>query len=411
MESFSHMFNKLALSEGRFAKAFARPWSMKLFYLGYFSAMGTYLPYLGLYLGAAGLSSTQIGLTASMFPLAGAVMPSIWGLLSDRYGWRKQLLIAMLVCAVITSLLIWLVAHSFLVLFLCILVLAISLSPVIPLADSITLQWIGEHGGNYGPIRVYGSMGFLITAIIAGSILNTVGVTALFLLLAIVFCGPLCVSFFVPGQNKARVARMKIHEMLVLLRDRTLLLFILFCMVGYGTFAAYNTFFGLYLRSLGVSTGAIGLASGMATLSELPTMMLSGFLMKRLGVTWLLVIGLGVAVVRWLAYATFTDYPLLFAFTLLHGISFAGFYTAAVTFIDRRVPAHLRTTGQTLFYGATFGLGSWASTNLFGTLYERVHGSGLFLVAAALCSVAILGLLLLIPRHPARAESDMPQQD
>ena len=338
-----------------------------------------------------------------MVPLASVVMPPIWGLLSDRYGWRKQLLVAALLGAIITSLLLWLMAHSFVVLLVCILVLAITLSPVTPLADAITLQWIGPRGGSYGMVRVYGSIGFLITAIIAGGILNVVGITSLFLLLAAVFCGPFLASFFVPSQSEASVARMKSRELVVLLRDRTLLLFLLFCMVGYGTFAAYNTFFGLYLRSLGVSTTAIGLAAGMATLSELPTMMLSGLLMKRLSVKWLLLIGLGVATVRWLAYATFTDYTILFAFTLLHGISFASFYTAAVTFIDRHVPMHLRTTGQTLFYGTSFGLGTWASNNLFGALYEWLHGSGMFLAAAALCIVSILGLLLLIPRNPASA--------
>lgn len=395
--------NKLALSGDRLASVLAGPWSMKLFYFGYFSAMGVYLPYLGLYLGAVGLSGSQIGLTASMVPLASLMMPPIWGLLSDRYSWRKQLLVVALLGTIITSLLLWLIAHSFIVLLVLILALAITLSPVTPLADAITLQWISLRGGSYGMVRVYGSFGFLLMAIAAGGILNVVGITSFFLLLAIVFCGPFLASFFVPGQSKASVARMKSSELVVLLRDRMLLLFLLLCMVGYGTFAAYNTFFGLYLRSLGVSTTAIGLASGMATLSELPTMMLSGILMKRLSVKWLLLIGLGVAVVRWLAYAAFTDYTILFAFTLLHGISFASFYTAAVTFIDRYVSIHLRTTGQALFYGTSFGLGTWASNNLFGILYERLHGSGMFLVAAALCAISILGLLLLIPRDPPRA--------
>jgi len=382
---------------------------MKLFYLGYFSAMGVYLPYIGLYLGTVGLSGTQIGLTASMFPLASVLMPPLWGLLSDRYGWRKHLLMAALLGAVLASLLLWQIAHSFVILLLLISVLAIALSPAIPLADAITLQWIGQRGGSYGTIRVYGSLGFLIAAIAAGNILNAVGILSLFLLLSIVFCGPFLASFFLPGQSKTNIARVKSHEFVILLRDRTLLVFLFLCMVGYGTFAAYNTFFGLYLRGLGVSTAAIGLASGMATLSELPTMVLSGVLMKRLGVKWLLLIGLGVAVVRWLAYATLTDYPMLFAFTLLHGISFASFYTAGVTFIDRRVPIHLRTTGQTAFYGTTFGLGSWAGSNLFGVLYERLHGSGMFLAAAVLCSASILGLLLLIPRNPTRMNIEISQ--
>jgi len=402
MESISDMFNKLPLSKSRLSTVLAGPWSMKIFYYGYFSTTAVYLTYLGLYLGNAGFSGTEIGLTASMFPLATLVMPPLWGLLSDRYGWRKQLLMAGLLSIIIVSLVLSLVAHSFLVLFLLIVVLAIAFSPSIPLADAITLQWIGEHGGSYGAIRVYGSLGFLIAAIAVGAILNIVGITSLFLVLAIVCCAPFCASFFVPGQSKGSIVRMKSREWTALLRDRTLLLYLLLCMVGYGTFSAYNTFFGLYLRSLGVSTAAIGLASGMAILSELPTMMFSGLLMKRLGVKYVLLIGLSVAVIRWLGYATFTSYPILFAFTLLHGISFACFYTASVTFMDRRVPIHLRTTGQTLFSGTSFGLGSWVGTNFFGVLYEQLHGRGMFFAAAVICAAAILGLFVLIPRDPVR---------
>jgi PPP family 3-phenylpropionic acid transporter len=394
------MLNKSALSGNLLSRAMAGPWSMKLFYFSYFSGMGVYLPYLGLYLGSEGFSGTQIGLAASFFPLAGAVTPPLWGLLSDRFGWRKYLLLAALLAAVITSLLLWTIAHSFAMLLILLILLAIAISPAIPLADAMTLQWIDERGGSYGAIRVYGSLGFLITAIVAGTILNAVGIASLFLLLAIAFCGPFLASFFMPGQSKASMARANSQELLILFQDRVLLLFLLLCAIGYGTFSSYSTFFGLYLRSLGISTAQIGLASGMASLFELPVMMLSPLLLKRPGVKWLLIIGLCAAVVRWLGYATFTDYPALFLFTLLHGLSFASFYVAAVTFLDRRVPPLLRTTGQTLFYGTCFGLGSWISTNFYGTLYERLHGSTMYFIAAAICAASILGLILLLPRDP-----------
>lgn len=394
------MLNKQARTEKWRSSILAGPWSMKLFYFGYFSTMGTYLPYLGLYLGSIHLSGTQIGLISSLFPLASMIMPPLWGMISDRYGWRKRLLITALLGALIASFLLWIIVPTFVMLLLFILVLAIVLSPVIPLADAITLQWISHHGGNYGMIRVYGSLGFLVSSIVLGSILNTVGIAALFLLLSFIFALPLLTSLFVPGQSKASMVRVKRHELMQLLRDRTLLLFLLFCMIGYGTFAAYYTFFNLYLRSLGVDTSGIGLISGLAIVSELPIMIFSGLLLKWLGAKWLLLAGLGVAVVRWLAYGLFTEYALLFAFTLLHGISFGCFYIASVTFIDQHVPAQLRTTGQTLLYGASFGLGIWISTNLFGLFYDWLPGGGMFIIAALVCLAAMLGLFLLIPRNP-----------
>jgi len=67
------------------------------------------------------------------------------------------------------------------------------------------------------------------------------------------------------------------------------------------------------------------------------------------------------------------------------------------TISDRRVPPHLRTTGQTLFYGATFGLGSWAGATFFGMPYDYLHVRGMFLAAALTCATALGGLLLVTP--------------
>ncbi|HEX3643277.1 MAG TPA: MFS transporter, partial [Ktedonobacteraceae bacterium] len=183
----------------------------------------------------------------------------------------------------------------------------------------------------------------------------------------------------------------------IILRDRVLVLFLLFCAMGYSTFQAYDTFFSLYLHGLGAGTGMVGIAIGLAGLCELPAMALAGRMMKMLGVKRLLLIGFGIAVVRWSAYAALPNPNLALVFQTLHGLSFTAYYIAALTFIDRRVPPHLRTTGQTLFYGATFGLGSWAGATFFGILYDYLHVRGMFLAAALTCAIALGGLLLVTP--------------
>jgi PPP family 3-phenylpropionic acid transporter len=85
------------------------------------------------------------------------------------------------------------------------------------------------------------------------------------------------------------------------LQDRVVVLFLALAVVGYGTYAAYNTFFALYLQGLGAGTGVVGLAAGLASLSELPVMALAGRIMARVGIKRLLLAGLGAAALRWLA--------------------------------------------------------------------------------------------------------------
>jgi len=369
---------------------------MKIFYLCYFGASGVYFPYAGLYLGAIGLSGSQIGLIASTVPLAGVLLQPLWGLLSDRYGWRKRLLTTALLASALTAPLVAL-AHSFALLLLPIALLAVALSPTIPLADATTLQWLRRNGGSYGAVRIYGSFGFMLTALATGSFFVGTGILRLFPLYGLLLGVTFAVSLAAPGQGDAGMLRRGSSGMGSLLRDRALVLFLALCFAAYATYAAYNTFFGLYLRDLGAGTGVVGIAAGLASLSELPVMAVAGLAMRRLGVKPVLLIGLGAALVRWLAYAVLRDYHAALVFQALHGLSFAAFYVAGITFIDRRVPANLRATGQTLFYGATFGLGTCLGTDIFGVLYQRLHAAGMFLVAGLVCAVAIVGLLLVMP--------------
>src|SRR5581483_4680124 len=106
------------------------------------------------------------------------------------------------------------------------------------------------------------------------------------------------------------------------------------------------------LKGLGANTGIVGLAAGLATLSEIPAMAFSGRLLARFGIKPLLLAALGACVVRWLGYSLVHDYRLALLFQPLHGLTFALLYVSGVTFMERRTPPRLRATGQTLFNGA-----------------------------------------------------------
>jgi MFS transporter, PPP family, 3-phenylpropionic acid transporter len=376
---------------------------MKLFYLSFYVAAGVYLPYVGLYLQAIHLDGAQIGLIASLAPLAGAVLPPVWGVLSDRFGWRKPLLLLSLLVAALTAPTVPLVG-SVASLVPLMGLLAVALSPAVPLADATTLEWLRRHGGSYGAVRIYGSLGFLCSSFAAGQFLGGPHILALFPIYAVCLFCTFLASLGVPPQDRG--VRLASGEGIAsVLRDRVVALFLLCAIVGYGTFAAYNTFFGLYMKGLGASTAVIGVASGIATLSELPVMALAGWTIRRIGVKPLLLAGLAADVARWSAYALLHDYRLALPFQVLHGLGFAGFYVAGVTFIEQRVPARLLSTGQTLFNAALFGVGAVTGSNLFGHLYDHLHASGMFLVAAVLCVPALMGVALCVPADRSRGES------
>jgi PPP family 3-phenylpropionic acid transporter len=374
---------------------------MKLFYLCFFMGNGLYVPYLALYYHAIHLSGAQIGLLASLPPVASVVLQPLWGILSDRYRLRRQLLTVCLLCGAVLAPVVVL-APSFEHLLLLILTLAIALSPISPLADATTLEWLRRHGGSYGTVRVYGSFGFLLTSLLVGSLYSGTHIFWLFPLYGVFLFLAFMVSFTVPRQEDT-VQIMGTNEGVgTVLRDRAMVVFLLLVFVGYATYAAYNTFLALYLKGLGADTTAVGLAWGLGTLSELPVMALAGRAIARLGVKRLLLIGFGAACLRWIAYGLLHDYRLAVLVSALHGLSFAAYFVAGITYVDTHVPARLRATGQTMFNAATFGLGTIVGANLFGTLYDRIQAHAMFLVAGAICLVAVLGIVLLVPGDAPR---------
>lgn len=369
---------------------------MKLFYLSFYVAAGVYFPYVGLYLRSLHYSGAQIGLIAALAPLASLLLPSLWGTLSDRLGWRKPLLIVSLLLATFAAPVVSQV-HAFAAVLGLFILLAVTLSPSVPLADATTLEWLRGHGGSYGSVRLYGSLGFLLSSLISGSFFTGEHIARVFPVYGVCLFGAFLVSLSVPRQE--RLVRLAQGEGLVsVLQDRVVVQFLLCAVLGYAAFAAYNIFFSLYLQGLGASTTVVGLAAGIATLSELPMMAMAGWLIRRVGVKPLLVAALSAGLIRWIAYALLHDYRLALIFQVLHGPAFAGFYVAGVTFMEQRVPARLRATGQALFNSAIFGVGSVTGTSLFGVLFDHVHAAGIFLVASAISTTALLGMALFLPK-------------
>lgn len=374
---------------------------LKLFFLAYYFAVGGSGPYIALYLQAIHFDGAQIGLVASITPLAGMLLPPFWGLLSDRRGWRTQLLIASLVGAALCSLIVPL-GSSFLWVLFALLLLAICLSPATPLANAAVLEWVQRNGGSFGSIRIFGSFGYLIASVIMGLVLQGKHILWLYAIYGVLLLITAAVSLLIPPQQQL-VRQDTGAGIRDVLRDPAATRFLLWTIVAIGSWAAYNTFFSLYMKGLGAGTGVLGLASGLATISELPAMALVGPLMRRIGVKPLILISLAISTVRWLALSQLHDYHIVLALQPLHGVMFAFFYVGGVTFVDQRLPEQLRATGQSLFNAAGYGMGAVVGANLFGMLLDRAGASGIFLLASLISAVACLAMALTMPSTAVRA--------
>jgi len=162
-------------------------------------------------------------------------------------------------------------------------------------------------------------------------------------------------------------------------------------LVGAGTSAA-NSFYPLFLQSLGGSAGLFGISIAISTLSELPIFWLSTRLLRRWGADGVLLAAQSLYVLRWLFTSVAWSPAAAVAGQALHGPTFSAMWVSGVNYAQSHAPRRLGATAQGLFSGTLYGIaavGSFAG----GLVYAAAGPVALFRVSALLALLAIGALL------------------
>ncbi len=148
------------------------------FYVLYFAAFSSLMPFLVLFYQELDFGGAQIGLLAGIPPLVTLVSAPLWTGLADSKHWHKWVMgLGILGTVVVVFLLPWFTA--FIIIFALIILFNTFISPVPSLADSATIHMLGEDRAKYGRIRLGGTIGWGVFAPIAGIIVQRYGLPAL----------------------------------------------------------------------------------------------------------------------------------------------------------------------------------------------------------------------------------------
>jgi PPP family 3-phenylpropionic acid transporter len=257
----------------------------------------------------------------------------------------------------------------------------------LPLVEAITFGALADRPGRYGPIRVWGSIGFIVAVLGGGAWLDLRSVESLPVALMLCAAACLAAALCLPSGGKQPV---KAATPLVIGRPAQALLAAGFCMsAAHGALYAFLT---LHLQREGYSGSAIGLFWSLGVLAEIVVFLYLPSLFRRLRLSAILVVSFACAVVRFLAVGWLAAVPaVLLLAQLLHAATFGAFHAASVAAVQRVFPPEAQARGQTLFSSICYGAGSAVGTLLSGWAWE-IAGPGL---AFSLSSgVALAGLLL-----------------
>src|SRR5918992_1876582 len=348
---------------------------LSAFYFTFFVYGGAYVAYFPLYLADRGLSAVQIAWVLALPPLARTFAPAAWGWLADASGAHRGIVVFS--CAV--------TAAAFAVLpfvkeiSLVIALMSILSAGALPLVEAITLGSLAGQAGRYGPIRLWGSVGFIAAVLAGGAWLDFQPVAMLPAALALFMLTTLGTALGLPvGRAHAATDVVRLR----FTREIGALLGAGFCMaVAHG---ALYAFFSLYLEQHGYSGTTIGMLWTLGVLAEIVVFVYLPQLFRRYALSSILVASLLCAVLRFAAigWATHEVWIVLLA-QLLHAATFGSFHAASVAAVHQVFPPGAQATGQTLFSSVSYGAGAAAGTLLAGWAWAAGGGQLAFSLAAA----------------------------
>ncbi len=362
-----------------------------VFYLMYFAAAGALVPYLNLFFQKVGIDKPHIGVLAALSTLTSLVAGPLWSALADALRLHKWILpLAMLGTLLPVGL--FTQAYSFTTLVPLVLFYAICLAPIIPLADNAVLEMLGPDRHQYGGLRLWGAVGFGLSAWAVGELADRWDMLPAFItfIVMMALCALVATRLPAPHLTAQTTGWAGLRQLLTDLRWAGFLGALL--LVGIGS-SMFMNFLPIYFNSLGAGTGLIGIATMVATISELPVFFLAPLMLQRFGARGLLIISFGTYAIRTFTYSLIHDPNLLTGFQLLHGLTFSALWAGSVAYANQIAPPGWGTTAQSVFGSVYFGLAGATGALLGGVLYENFGPETMFRVSSL---AALSGLALFV---------------
>ena len=359
------------------------------------------MPFWPVFLNSRGLDATEIGLLFALLSWTKVATTPAIAQIADRSGRAK----ATLVIAAALSLLFFtglIEARGFWPILLVMLPAAVCFQPMIPLVESQTMAAVLRERLDYGRIRLWGSLAFILGSLGAGILITGREAEVVLVLILGALALTVLAALALPGSPRRRHEGAPLSPLKLLLRDRRFLLFLGTASLLQASHAVYYGFSALHWQAAGLSAATIGWLWAEGVIAEVLLFGFSGAVMARASAAALLALAALAGMLRWTLLAASTELAPLILGQALHGLTFGAAHLGAMHFLARAAPPGLAATAQSFYSAVSGGIAIGLAMLLAGTLYQAAAGQA-FLAMAAL-SAGGLGLALVLRRNAAAGE-------
>lgn len=335
------------------------PILLATFYFFYFSIIGVYIIFLPKVLSLSGYSASEIGLILAASPLVRFIVPLFFikGLTINQKSFNSALAILIL-----SSISFYFSLDSFYKLLLSNIFFGIGLSLVLPYVELIALYYLAKE--RYGKIRLFGSVGFIVVALVLVRYLND-GSTVLLFLLTLSMVTALVAFIISQNATILETQSKDITNDIDLFKDWRLWAGFILMQVSFGSF--YN-FFTIFVTAHNISLDMTIYLWSFGVIVEIIMLYFQAPLLRH-NLLKIIYSTTFITSIRWLLVYLFpSNIAVLFFTQTLHAFSFALFHSASISYLF-----HLyrhRSLAQQLFSGMAYGFGAFFGAVLSGYIYE-----------------------------------------
>ncbi|HGM5490531.1 TPA: 3-phenylpropionate MFS transporter [Serratia fonticola] len=362
---------------------------LALSYFTYFFSYGIYLPFWSVWLKGEGIPPETIGLLLG----AGLVARFLGSLLiAPRVKDPSYLITALRLLALLS--LAFAVGFCFgngwAWLMLVIAGFNLFFSPLVPLTDALAATWQRQITLDYGRVRLWGSLAFVIGSALTGKLVSVWGHNAILFSLLISILAMLVGMLLKPSvlpQGEVRAQNEPTRSWRELLSEGPVWRFLLCVTLLQGAHAGYYSFASIYWEEAGYSAATIGYLWSLGVVAEVVIFASSNFLFRRWNARNLLLLSAVCGLLRWGLMATTTEIGWLLLVQVLHCGTFTVCHLAAMRFIAARQGAEVIRL-QAVYSALAMGGGIAVMTVVAGFLFEHYQG-GVFWVMVAVVLPAL----------------------
>ncbi|MFF2909254.1 MFS transporter [Paenibacillus sp. NPDC057934] len=371
--------------------------TLSSYYFLYYLAMSVLMPYTSLYFSERGFSFTAVGLILSLWALVSVVAQPVMGLINDRLGNPKQImLISSILAAVLGfgfNLMEGLAGIIILSLFF-----AWFQSSVGPVGDALSVEIASRDGFSFGNVRLFGALSYAIGTFTTGILYERFGYSHIFVYYLVISMFVCVTILFLPTTKVTRSRKMTLFgQMGEVVRNKPFMIFVVTSTLMMMSASINLNFLPLYFKEMGFNKSWIGSAFAIAAIIEVPMFWVATRLSKAIGRYPLLCLAAAIYGSQYLAMFLFSNVSLTLAVQLLNGVAFAFAAGTAVEVVQSYATEGTKATLQTVYAAVTWGLGGIVGNAVGGVVTDHLGAKFLYLILFCLCVAA--SVLFIVNRH------------